>query len=254
MSAPNSKILARIEALLAKADATTYEAEAQTYREKAAELMATHAVSEAILDAARTARGEHVDDPVETVSVSVTGDYGKPRATLLAAIAKAMSCYPLVSYASRSDRSPTAVLLYGHRSDLERVQWLYASLLVQVLRQASRVQAAPRPGYLPRPATASQTAAARRAYVYGFAVAIGERMRAATTDAAREAGTGTDLVLVKREQAGKDLARQMHPKTTRARAASVSQIGAYKAGKAAGQRADIGQTAVSAGRRRAITS
>jgi hypothetical protein len=91
--------------------------------------------------------------------------------------------------------------VYGHRSDLERVEFLYTSLLVQAVRMASRAN----PDHIVSP-TAAALRSYRTSWLFGFVARIGERMTAARSEAVEEAvresgQPGAELALLDRTKA-----------------------------------------------------
>ena len=124
-SIPETKILDRARALLAKAEGTDYPAEAQTYAEKAAEMMAHYGVEQAMLAGLLNA------DPVESREIALTDPYLMTKALLLKHAAVGLNCAMI--YMQTTFRSRGKVIrvedrrgvLWGHRSDLERVEFLY---------------------------------------------------------------------------------------------------------------------------------
>ena len=155
-------LLARVRALLAKAESTEFEEEAEAFTTKAQELIARHAIDEALLhtveDAGEpAARRIPVDDP-----------YADAKACLLAEVAVANRC--------RIVHSPDLgwVTAFGYEHDLDAVELLATSLLTQataaMVRHGSYRDAAGR----------SRTRSFRRAFLLGFGQRIGERLRAAT--------------------------------------------------------------------------
>ena len=120
MTAPES-LLGRVRKLLAKAeDPACTPAEAAAFTAKATELIAKYGVDEALL-------GETRPDPVGDRMVTVEPPYARDKAGLLAAVALAMRCR--VVHLDR--RGTTRSHLFGHAADLERVELLFTSLLVQ---------------------------------------------------------------------------------------------------------------------------
>lgn len=120
--------------------------------------------------------------------------------------------------------------LFGHASDLDRVELLFTSLLLQATHGVVRAPS--------RSLSASGVAADRRAWLAGFTTAVHERLTTAETEAVQAAGSSTDLVLVSRtalvEQAGDDYYGK-----TQTRKRTLRGSG-YSSGHAAGIRADLG--------------
>lgn len=162
------RVLERVRALLAKAESTEFDEEAEALTTKAQELIARHAIDDALLQrpddvGAPSVRRVHLDDP-----------YVEAKAVLLQHIAAANSC--------RGVYAPDLgwVTLFGYDSALDAVELLHASLLAQataaMVRQGSRRDATGR----------SRTRSFRRSFLLGFSQRIGERLRAAA------AGQGTE--------------------------------------------------------------
>jgi hypothetical protein len=237
----DDKILDRIRALLAKAEGTDYPEEAETYSAKAAELMARHNVEQAML-AGRDVKA----DPVEAKSIILEDPHAKVKALLLHNVAAPLSC--TILYMPGGSGRKDKAMLYGHRSDIERVEMLYTSLLLQAVRAVSQVRPDAqryfnwREGtYEWRKPAAATVASYRRSWLNGFARRVGERLKDATTQAVQEHGRpGTDVVLRNRLQDAKALMREQYPRTRTANF-SANRMDGYSAGQAAGSRADIGQ-------------
>ena len=120
------KMLARIRALLAKAEATTFVEEADAFTAKAQELMARHAIDAAAVESSATPGGAragvavkrlHIDDP-----------YAEPKMYLLASVAHANSVR--VVWNGRL----SIATMFGFAIDLELVELMFTSLLVQATR------------------------------------------------------------------------------------------------------------------------
>lgn len=218
-------LLAKVRALLAKAESTTFEAEAEALFAKAHQLMVREAIDEAVVHGrsrggAVTAHRVFLDDP-----------YARAKFSLLAEVARASSCRALLS-----TRYGFATV-FGHAADLEGVELLYTSLLVQ----ATAGVVAARPSAERRPA-ASQVAAYRRAWLEAFARRIGERLQAASASTVVEAAEahGRDVlpVLRAKEDAVDAHIAEAVPNVTRLRTRVSSEEG-WRAGTAAGDRASL---------------
>lgn len=116
-------MLVKVRKLLAKAEdpACTPE-ESATFTAKATELIARYGVDRALL-AAR----DPATDPVGDRVVEVVAPYARDKAGLLAAVAAPLRCRCV----RRRHGSGFAMHLFGFASDLERVDLLFTSLLVQ---------------------------------------------------------------------------------------------------------------------------
>lgn len=225
-SAPTDKVLNRIRGLLAQASGTGNPLEAETFATKAAELMARHNVEQAML-----AEDSGIVDPMGTLAVRLENPYAKAKASLLNGIAIALNCR-LVYIESLKDGKSQGIL-FGHKSDIERVEFLYTSLLLQAIRMMVQVP-------VPGSQAPSCRAAFRRSWLSGFAARIAERLQAATTDAVEDSRPGTALVLRDRAQLATVAMEEAFPGTVK-KAVAVSRSDAFRAGARAAAQADMGQ-------------
>ena len=125
-----------------------------------------------------------------------------------------------------------ALHLFGFASDLERVDLLFTSLLVQAAH--GLVGTVVPPGEHP--------AAFRRSWLAGFARVISDRLRVAEADAVVQRGTSSvALVLADRSDR---VARRVTEVYPRLRTAPIRRLAGsgFDAGAAAGHRADLGGT------------
>ena len=221
--------LVRVRKLLAKAeDPACTEAEAAAFTAKATELIAKYGVDRALL-AATDPRLDPVGDRV----VPLEAPYALDKAGLLAGVAVPLRCRVV----RRRDPDGVRMHLFGHAADLERVELLFTSLLVQA---AHGLAAAPVPG-------AQHPAAFRRSWLAGFTAAVHARLRAAEDAAVADAGgPSTALVLVDRSV---QVERRMADAYPRLRTAGPRRLagGGLDQGYAAGRTADLGGPRLSAG-------
>jgi hypothetical protein len=169
----DERILSRVRALLAKAESTTFEAEAETFTAGAQALMARHSIDAALLSATR----EHRVDGPAARRIGIDNPYESPKSMLLAAVATANRCRTVWA------RDLGFATVVGHEPDLDAVETLFTSLLVQatsaMTRAGSRTDGRGR----------SRTRAFRHSFLSAFAARIGERLQEVTrveTDAAAE--------------------------------------------------------------------
>ena len=212
-------LLARVRKLLAKAeDPACTPAEAEAFTAKATELIAKYGVDQAMLAAEDPSR-----DPVGDRVVPLDAPYALDKAGLLAAVAVPLRCRVV-----RKTSGGVRVHLFGHAADLERVELLFTSLLVQA---AHGLAAVPVPAH-------EHPAAFRRSWLAGFAHAIGVRLREAER-AAEQAAPGSALVLVHRSDL---VERRMAEAYPILRTASRRRLagGGLEQGYAAGQAASLG--------------
>ncbi|MGH3851670.1 MAG: DUF2786 domain-containing protein, partial [Pseudonocardiaceae bacterium] len=163
-SGQDERILEKVRALLAKAESTTFPLEAEALSAKAQELMARHAIDEAMAGAAQGGTGENVPTGVR---LRVDDPYAGAKTLLLSVVASANRCRAVWS------KSLGFSTIMGFESDLEFVKILYTSLLVQVT--SAMVAAGPQVDLSGR----SRTRSFRQAFLVAYANRIGERLRAA---------------------------------------------------------------------------
>ncbi len=180
----DERILGKIRALLAKAEATEFSQEAEALSARAQELMAKYSIDHVLLNAAAGTREEPggrrlpVDNPYEA-----------PKASLLQVIAQANRCQSVWHQAL----GMTTVV--GFPADLDAVELLYTSLLVQagtaMLREGAKQDRYGR----------SRTRAFRQSFLVSYGIRIGERLSEAVGHAERlaaDAAPGRDLLPVLR--------------------------------------------------------
>ncbi|WP_220093288.1 DUF2786 domain-containing protein [Actinacidiphila glaucinigra] len=231
---PEDGKLARIRAILAKAEdpAATPE-EAQTYFAKAAALMAKYGIERAMLADSDPSQ----DRPGDRI-IKITGNYANDRRLLLGYIATALNC--------KGIDLGGEVHMFGYESDLDRVELLFTSLLLQMFNGMR--QGRPRPG--------EKTITYRKSWIAGFILTIDKRLREIEARTRQEAGptaTGrsAELVLADRKAVTAARFRQAYP-NARSSGSSRRSGSGRAAGEAAARSADLGQTRV--GGRRAIAA
>lgn len=214
----DGRVLERVRALLAKAESTTFAEEAEAFTAKAQELMARHSFDRAMLDGARPVGGPGgrrlgIDDP-----------YAQAKSVLLGQVAAANRCRTvwLVDLGFST--------VFGHEPDLDAVEVLYTSLLVQAV---SAMTAA---GSQVDRSGRSRTRSFRTSFLVAFAQRIGQRLRESTA-AAQNAGTeeyGDRLlpVLAARDQAVDDAVTAAFPRMVQ-QSVSISNRAGWAAGTAA---------------------
>ena len=219
----DNRILGRVRKLLTRAEhPATPPAEAEACSAKAAELMSRHLIDLALLDAGRD---EHQQPVVRRIVVEPPYTVGK--VVLLDEVAKAFGVPVAIGRGHYS--APRRCTLVGFAEDVAMVELLYTSLLLQA---ATAMQAAS----TGRP----DVRAFRRAFLFGYAGAIGARLRTVRQETVAEASTtpGTDLVLVDRQARVDAAFQQEFPRLGTFRATASNGSG-YVAGHDAGVRADL---------------
>ncbi|AYC39570.1 DUF2786 domain-containing protein [Streptomyces griseorubiginosus] len=215
----DARMLGRIRALLAKAEATGYPDEAEALTAKAQELMARHSVDEALLDARAPAK-----DTPGACRIGVEPPYEQAKAVLLDAVATANHCRAVWNEALAFST------VVGFEADLEAVELLHTSLLVQAQSAMAKAEAAQRAGGRKR------TKTFRQSFLAAYAHRVGDRLRAAA-----EAPVTEDLlpVLASREVAVTDRMDRLFPETTTTRLRGVTDEAGWTEGAQAADRARV---------------
>lgn len=240
----SEKMLTRIRALLTKAeDSAATPAEAETYTAKATELMAKYGIDRAML----AATGQIDDRPGDRI-IGVDDPYAIDKQNLLSHIGMALGCRTVLKRRGRN----YSVHLFGYGADLERVDMLFTSLLLQAVN--GMAQAEPEPW--------ESTTAFRKSWLAGFSATVYRRIREAEERAKQDAtteqqqsGTGgpsVALVLADRSTLVERAYAEAYPKIGKARKRRLSGSG-WHGGAAAGRRADLGGTRVGRAGRSELT-
>ncbi len=219
-------MLSKVRKLLAQAeDPACTPAESAAFTAKATELIARYGVDRALL-AAR----DPATDPVGDRVVEVVAPYARDKAGLLAAVADPLRCRCV----RRRQGSGFAMHLFGFASDLERVDLLFTSLLVQAAH-----------GLAGTPVPADEHPAAfRRSWLAGFAQVVGQRLRAAEAHAAADSGApSVALVLADRSDRVRRRLAEVYPRLRTAQPRRLAGTG-FGSGAEAGHRADLGDPGV----------
>jgi hypothetical protein len=169
----DDRILSRVRALLAKAESTTFEAEAETFTAGAQALMARHSIDAALLAAVG---GQRQGRPGGR-RIGIDNPYEAPKAMLLTAVADANRCRTVWS------RELGFTTVVGYASDLDAVETLFTSLLVQATRAMTRE------GSRTDRQGRSRTRNFRQSFLSAFASRIGERLAEVTESETRAAAT-----------------------------------------------------------------
>lgn len=220
-------MLAKVRALLAKAESTTFEAEAEALTAKAQELMARHRIDRVLLAAGSHQPGEQ---PIGR-RIGVENPYADAKAMLLGQVARANGCRAVWS------KQLAFTTVFGHRDELDGVEELFTSLLVQATsalqRAGSKVDRVGR----------SRTTRYRRSFLVAFALRIGERLReavhATVEDASISSGTEVVPLLRARSDTVDALAHATFPEMSNF-APSASDGEGWHAGRLFGDLADLG--------------
>ncbi|MFE2628260.1 DUF2786 domain-containing protein [Streptomyces sp. NPDC059374] len=219
---PESRMLTRVRALLAKAEATGFPQEAEALTAKAQELMARHSIDEALV-ASRAPAGAAAAAP-GACRIGVEPPYEQAKAVLLDAVARANHCRAVWN-------EPFGFsTVVGFEADLDVVELLYTSLLVQAQTAMTKAEAAQRAGGRKRTKTFRQS----------FLAAYAHRVSTRLTAAARTQLTDDLLpVLASRDVAVTDRLDRMFPETTTTRLRGVSDDAGWTEGSEAADRARV---------------
>jgi len=262
------RMLGRIRALLAKAESTDFPEEAEALTAKAQQLMAQHSIDEALL-----AAGAGGGQEPGACRIGVDNPYEAPKAVLLDAVAEANRARAVWS----KDLGFCTVV--GFPADLEAVELLYTSLLVQATgamnsaggrggngregaRGQERVTAGRGPaarGGGPAADGGARTKSFRQSFLIAYASRIRERLAEATAQVTEEAlagerqagrggaedrlAAGSELallpVLAAREEAVQESTERMFPTLKAGRAVRANDYEGWTQGRAAADRARL---------------
>ncbi len=220
----------RIQALLDKAESTTFPEEAEALLAKAQELMARHAIDEALLAAAH-----HRDDAPTSRQIVVAAPYASAKVALLSAVARANRCRVVVGRGPSGAQYATVV---GFPADLDHTATLFSSLSIQAVRF---MLAAPVP-------PTDTPRRFRHAFLLAYGHRVGERLEEADQSAAAEAqaaqmaapgGPSVSLLLASRAHQVDQEFRRMFPRL-RYRSVSLSSSAGVASGRRAADRSQLG--------------
>ncbi|MFI6980791.1 DUF2786 domain-containing protein [Embleya sp. NPDC050154] len=219
--------LGRVRALLAKAESSEFPEEAEAFTAKAQELMTRHRIDEALLGAQEGSRHAPA-----ACRIGVDNPYEGAKALLLDAVADANGCQAIWS----STLGFSTVV--GFDSDLDAVELLYTSLLVQATaamnRAGSRYHESGR---------SRRTKTFRQSFLIAYADRIRERLTAAKEEAEASADRAAENrllpVLAARDVAVQETTERMFPTKTTHRLRGRDADG-WRHGQAAADRAELG--------------
>ena len=229
------RMLGRIRALLAKAESTEFPDEAEALTAKAQQLMAQHSIDEALLAASSGSRAEP-----GACRIGVDNPYEAPKALLLDAVAQANRATSLWT------KELGFCTVVGFPADLEAVELLYTSLLVQATTAMNSA------GIQGGGSGGSRTKSFRQSFLIAYGSRIRERLTEATAQATEEALVGLradgahpersdDLlpVLAAREEAVRETTERMFPHARSGRAIRAGDYEGWTQGRAAADRAQL---------------
>jgi Protein of unknown function (DUF2786) len=224
----DERLLGKIRALLSKAESTEFADEAEALSARAQELMAKYSIDHALL----AAESGHTEEPCGR-RIAVDNPYEAPKVSLLMTVAQANRCRVIWS------KELGLVTVIGFPADLDAVELLFTSLLVQANSAMLRA------GAKRDPHGRSRTRAFRQSFLVSYAIRIGERLSEATGHAEQQAtatASGKDLVpfLAARHRAVDDAVDAMFGDTlTRSRAVRATDAEGWHSGRVAADMASL---------------
>jgi hypothetical protein len=214
------KLLTRIRALLAKAEGTDYPAEADALTAKAQDLMTRHAIDEALVHAEAgdsitvIGRRIHIDNP-----------YSLEKAILLNAVAGANRVKAVWSDFAAS------MTLVGVPTDLEQIEMLFTSLLIQATRAMTEA------GQTSEAGTNSRSSSFRRSFLIAYATRIGQRLGEATEHAVSTYGSALVPVFARQQAAVGEEYDRLFPQVKQSKVGRSLNRRGWEAGTDAADRA-----------------
>lgn len=216
-AAGDTRMVDRVRALLAKAESTQYPEEADAFTAKAQQLITEHCLHEALSAAAPK-------DQPGLVRILADDPYADAKSLLITAVAAANRCRAIWF-----DRFGFATVV-GYQADLEAVEIIHASLLVQATRSMAMVGSDHR---------LQRSPSFRRSFLFAFASRIGERLREAEV-IGRDAVADDRLlpVLAARDSRVEDVTNELFPHLVE-QSVSITNGHGWAAGKSAADHADL---------------
>lgn len=215
------KLLSRIRGLLAKAESTEHAAEAETFTAKAQDLMTRHAIDEALIHA-------HADESVDVRSHRVLIDHPYPyeKVRLLNEVGAPNRARVIW----QEDLAMAS--LVGTPVDIDQVEMLFVSLLIQATRAMAEAGAS-RAGSFDRSPTF------RRSFLTSYATRIGERLTEADAEAAASYGSELVPVLQRQQEAIDEEFERLFPNSHRSSSRRSYDRRGWAAGREAADQASF---------------
>ena len=218
-----------VEKLLTKAeDGATTQAERESLISKATELMAKFGIEEQMLDFSHG-----IKNTPNRTSYDIQNPYGNLKKIMLNQLSISFGC---VAVDARDFE------VFGFADDLDRVRYLYNSLLVQLFVAMSKTEVPA--GY--------NSKAFRNSFAKGFISTVTKRVQESVERAKQSFEDKNKMSLVLRtkyESVIKAMMTEFPNTTTVTKKVHVSTRAGLMAGRAAGTMADIGQTRITGGKR-----
>ncbi|MEV2222108.1 DUF2786 domain-containing protein [Nocardia vinacea] len=219
----DAKVLSRVRGLLAKAESTSYPEEAEALSAKAQELMTKYALDRVLVDADNA-----VPDLPGACRIWLDTPYVDAKALLVDVVTKANRCRAIFASAFGF------MTVVGDESDLEAIELLTTSLLVQ----ATRAMIAS--GNESKRSADARSRAYRKSFLIAYATRIGERLEEANETTIAESPDPARLLPALRSHQHKvDEAFAALFPTIRNRGISIGNGNGWAAGRAAADNAQL---------------
>lgn len=218
----DEKVLGRVRGLLAKAESTSFPEEAETLSAKAQELMTKYALDRVLVDADTSA-----PDLPGARRIWLDTPYVDAKALLVDVVAKANRSRAIVA------SEWGFVTIVGDDADLEAIELLTTSLLVQATRaMIASGQDTPDDG--------ARSRIFRKSFLVAYATRIGERLAAATAATIAESPDSERLLpVLASHQLAVDAAFDALFPQARNRGITIRSAEGWDAGRAAADRAQL---------------
>lgn len=210
----------RIQKLLAQAQDRAGTPEGDAFQEKAFALLARYGLDESDIKDAGTNPSDILNEKVH-----LHGSYIPLQQYLLTTISRALHCR--VVFLGETG------FLFGARRHAERVLMLFP-MLNNIMAAGAAKQKADK-------FSSMNTTQLRRSYMYGFANGVHERLKAADNDAAKEFGTGTEIMLADDAERAKQALKKAFPRCRNTQSRAKLSAQALNAGMAEANNVDLGQ-------------
>jgi len=225
MTEPSQSKLRQVRRLLDVAEhPNTDSIERENAMAKAMELMQLYSIDRAML-----AMSNPDSDPIDMTVIDIPAAYFRAKVSLLNSIADNFRCKLVFNRYAKNAK------IVGADSDREQVIMLYTSLMIQLTRELLSVS-----GY-----SAGNTKSLRNTFMHGYRASDSQRLAALHQRVEQQAETGqpgTALVLADRKSLVDRRVAELCGKVTNAPRARIASNYAYRAGRDAADRADIGIT------------
>jgi hypothetical protein len=236
----NTAMKSKIEKLLAKAERAATPEEAEAYTNKAERLMVQWGIDEAELEAGGTVKPEEIIE----VKLTFKASYGPTMVTFAHAVCLGFGNLRCLQ-SSLGDSDWRYFWIIGHRSDVESVQILLASLQIQAMTELKKWQrTAPERRWM----TDWEKWKSNRQFLVSFAWAVNKRLKATRIEMEADVTMSTALVLAGKSTRVDAYMDEAHPNLRKGRGGMSGSRYGGEAGRAAGERASLGGAAVGAGR------